>query len=164
MSPAAVAPAPAPAPTPAPVEAADVVFYEKPGCVGNARQKQRLARLGHRLVVRDLLAEPWSAERLRPFFAGLPVAEWLNPSSPRVRSGEIDPAGLDAAAALALMVADPLLIRRPLIETAAGRTSGFQDGPVLAALGVRLGPDEDLDSCAREQVGEEPLCPPEGGR
>ncbi|HSO84783.1 hypothetical protein [Thiocapsa sp.] len=50
-----------------------VLFYEKPGCLSNVRQKALPASLGHRLTVRDLLAEPWTAERLRPFFADLPV-------------------------------------------------------------------------------------------
>ena len=35
---------------------ADVIFWEKPGCAGNARQKALLAAAGHRLKVRDLLA------------------------------------------------------------------------------------------------------------
>ena len=52
-----------------------IVFYEKPGCAGNRRQKQLLQAAGFELQVRDLLAEPWSREQLRGFFAGRPVAE-----------------------------------------------------------------------------------------
>ena len=33
---------------------AKVVFYEKPGCGGNARQKRLLVQSGHELEVRDL--------------------------------------------------------------------------------------------------------------
>jgi len=135
---------------------AEVVFYEKPGCIGNARQKRLLIDLGHRLVVHDLLSEPWTAERLRPFFGDMPVADWLNPTAPRVKSGEIDPAALDEAAALKLLIAEPLLIRRPLIETGHGRCCGFENNPVLAALGVRLAAGEDLQSCAR--AAGEPSC------
>lgn len=138
-----------------------VVFYEKPGCLGNAKQKQLLARLGHCLHVRDLLSEPWTAERLRPFFGERPVRHWLNASAPRVKSGEIEPAALDEPTALALMLADPLLIRRPLLETEHGRCAGFEPGPVLDALGVRLAAGEDLQSCAREQAaGSSPSSPP----
>ena len=127
----------------------EVVFYEKPGCIGNARQKRLLSGLGHRLVVRDLLTERWSAERLRLFFDTLPVADWFNATAPQVKSGAIDPSTLDEDEALALMLAEPLLIRRPLIETAFGRCCGFESNPVLDALGVRIADGEDLQSCAR---------------
>lgn len=132
----------------------EIVFFEKPGCIGNAKQKRVLAGLGHRLDVRNLLAEPWTAERLRGFFGERPVAAWLNPSAPRVRDGDIDVAALDADDALALMLAEPLLIRRPLIETPFGRCAGFVRHPVLERLGVRF--DEDLDSCALRS--DEPSC------
>jgi nitrogenase-associated protein len=133
-----------------------VVFYEKPGCLSNARQKALLRAVGHRLEVRDLLAEPWTPERLRPFFAGRPVAQWFNPTAPRVKSGEVRPGGLDEAGALALMVADPILIRRPLLETAAGRCCGFEPGPVLDRLGVHLEPGQDLQSCASPESTRDP--------
>ncbi|TVQ89123.1 MAG: nitrogenase-associated protein [Chromatiaceae bacterium] len=129
-----------------------VVFYEKPGCITNARQKQLLVRHGHLLLVRDLLRERWSAARLRPFLAGLPVADWFNPAAPRIRSGEIDPTALAPGPALELLLADPLLIRRPLLETPHGCCAGFVAGPVLAALGVLLPPDQDLQSCARPEA------------
>lgn len=133
-----------------------VVFYEKPGCVSNARQKALLAALGHRLEVRDLLREPWTAERLRPFFGSLPVAAWFNPTAPQVKSGEVVPALLGEAEALALMIADPILIRRPLMSTSSGRCAGFENAPFLAALGVTLAPGEDLQACSRP---EGPACP-----
>jgi nitrogenase-associated protein len=136
----------------------EVVFYEKPGCLTNLKQKQLLVALGHRVAVRNLLAEPWSAERLRAFFGGRPVPDWFNPTAPKVRDGLIDPAAIDAEAALAAMLADPLLIRRPLIETTAGRCAGFDDHPVLVALGVPTDPSEELTACSR--LGEaQPVCP-----
>jgi hypothetical protein len=54
----------------------EIVFFEKPGCIGNARQKKLLASLGHRLRVKDLLRTPWNAEELRSYFGQLPVPEW----------------------------------------------------------------------------------------
>lgn len=141
----------------------EVLFFEKPGCVGNSRQKALLASLGHRLDVRSILSEPWTAERLRPFFCSRPVADWFNPTAPRVRDGEVDPETLDESQALALMTADPLLIRRPLIEVDVEgaevplRGCGFAPGPLLDALGVKLGADEDLQSCAKG--GDAPACP-----
>lgn len=143
----------------------EIQFYEKPGCLTNARQKQLLARRGHCVMVRNLLQEPWTAERLRGFFGDLPVAAWFNPSAPRVRDGDIDPAALDADSALALLVADPLLIRRPLLDTPFGRCAGFEAGPVLTALGIHPEADEDLQGCSRPPAapGEPaPACPPPG--
>ncbi|WP_028240819.1 ArsC/Spx/MgsR family protein [Stutzerimonas azotifigens] len=93
-----------------------IIFYEKPGCATNRLQKELLRSAGIELEVRNLLHEAWTPERLRPFFGALPVAEWFNPSAPAIKYGELDPAGLTAEQALALMVAHPLLIRRPLIR------------------------------------------------
>ncbi len=125
----------------------ELIFYEKPGCVGNQRQKELLLGLGHRLQVRDLLHEKWSAERLRPFFGDRPITEWFNKSAPQVKDGWIKIRRLNERRALKLMLLEPLLIRRPLMELGELRQSGFESGPVLAALGVALNPDEDLQSC-----------------
>ena len=90
-----------------------LIFYEKPGCTTNARQKRLLLDAGHEVIARDLLNELWTAQRLRDFFADLPVADWFNRAAPQLKSGEIDPARIDAQAALEMMLSDPLLIRRP---------------------------------------------------
>jgi ADP-ribosyl-[dinitrogen reductase] hydrolase len=104
-----------------------VLFYEKPGCANNARQKALLAAAGCVLEVHDLLKTAWTAETLRPYFADRPVAEWFNPASPRVKSGEIVPEAFTEAGALAAMLSDPLLIRRPLMEAAGAKTAGFSE-------------------------------------
>ena len=36
---------------------AKIIFYEKPGCGGNARQKALLLASGHELEVRNLLGQ-----------------------------------------------------------------------------------------------------------
>lgn len=102
-----------------------IVFYEKPGCGGNARQKAQLLAAGHTLEVRDLLGSPWARDTLLSFLDPLPVADWFNLAAPRVKSGEIDPAALDRETALALLLAEPLLIRRPLLEAGGLRMVGF---------------------------------------
>lgn len=115
---------------------ATVIFYEKPGCGGNARQKALLKRSGHELVVRNLLSESWSADVLRTYFGARPVAEWFNQSAPRVKAGEINPDTLSADAALAAMLADPLLIRRPLLEAGGRREVGFETELISAWIGL----------------------------
>ncbi|TWB39140.1 thioredoxin domain-containing protein [Nitrospirillum pindoramense] len=117
-----------------------VVFYEKPGCKTNARQRRALEAAGHTVLVRDLLTEPWTAERLRDFFGQSPVPSWFNPAAPAIKTGAIVPADLDGDAALRRMLADPLLIRRPLAEVEGQRLAGFE------ALRDRLGLPADLDA------------------
>ena len=136
-----------------------LVFYEKPGCVGNRQQKALLTALGHNLEVRDLLSEIWTPKSLRPYFSEKPVTEWFNLSAPQVKSGELQINGLSEDQALALMIEEPFLICRPLLQYESIRPSGFLTGPVLDALGVDLDPQQDLQSCpkpAGSQLCEEP--------
>jgi nitrogenase-associated protein len=118
---------------------AHVVFYEKPGCGTNRKQKALLAEAGHEVFARNLLDEPWTAERLRGFFGDTEVATWFNPNAPQVKSGDVDPNTFDAESALKTMLAEPLLIRRPLIESNGQKCSGF-DRYLVASL---LGPDKN---------------------
>jgi nitrogenase-associated protein len=131
---------------------AKVIFYEKPGCGGNARQKALLIASGHELEVRNLLAEPWTEASLRPFFGAKPVQEWFNASSPRVKSGAVVPGELTPDAAVAMMIADPLLIRRPLIQVAERRESGFDHTQVDAWIGLRPTAVPVTDTCLKERL------------
>lgn len=137
----------------------EVLFFEKPGCVGNDTQKRLLRGLGHSLTVKDLLSEPWTAETLRPYFGEMPVADWFNQSAPKVKSGQVKIAELDEDQALALMLAEPLLIRRPLLDVEGLKQAGFEDGPVLARLAVKLRPDQDLQSCPMAEPATECEAP-----
>jgi len=136
---------------------ADVIFYEKPGCAGNARQRRLLEEAGHRLDVRDLLTAPWTADSLRPFFGTAPVAEWFNRSAPAVKAGEVVPESLDADAALAVLTERPLLIRRPLMQVGDERRCGFDADAVNAWIGLAPGSASgNLEGCARPDM---PPCP-----
>lgn len=127
---------------------ATVVFYEKPGCANNTKQKLWLAASGHTVLARNLLIEKWNAERLRMFFGDLPVAQWFNPSAPRVKSGEVNPDALDTQAALDMMIAEPLLIRRPLMEVNGVFCTGFDADSVRAWIGLNdAKPKGDIETC-----------------
>lgn len=129
-----------------------IVFFEKPGCGGNARQRAALEAAGHTLQRHSLLAEPWTAETLLPFLDRLPVADWFNRAAPRVKAGEVQPEALDRDAALALLLAEPLLIRRPLMQRSdtGARLVGFDTAAVHAWVGLSpaaLSTPVALDAC-----------------
>jgi nitrogenase-associated protein len=106
---------------------------------------------GHTLEVRSILSERWEANELAAFFGARPVSEWFNSSSPRIKSGEVRPELLNAQQALALMLADPLLIRRPLMEIDGRREAGFDDDRIDAWIGLARRATPMGDTCIRER-------------
>lgn len=125
-----------------------VIFYEKPGCINNAKQKALLWAAGHEVEAFNLLKTPWTVSTLRPFFGNLPVASWFNPTAPRIKSGEIVPENLDEGTALELMIADPILIRRPLMQVDEVRSIGFDRAKIDAWIGLTPAKIfEDLETC-----------------
>ena len=138
-----------------------VHFYEKPGCFNNTRQKQLLVKAGHLLIVHDLLRFPWATNRprLRSFFGDLPVTEWFNRSAPAIKNGEIQPELLNERQAIDMMVADPILIRRPLLEVDGRRRAGFDAENIDAWLGLfEAFVDQDLETCPKQH--KQQACQP----
>ncbi len=114
-----------------------ILFFEKPGCGGNAKQRALLEAAGHTLERRSLLDEPWTRDTLLPYLSPLPVDQWFNRAAPKVKSGEVVPEALDAEAALALLLAEHLLIRRPLMQRHDGeRLVGFDTEAVDRFVGL----------------------------
>jgi nitrogenase-associated protein len=129
---------------------ATVIFYEKPECANNKRQKRLLMDAGHTVIAKNLLTETWQAEQLRLFFEGLAVRDWFNYSAPAIKYGEIDPETLNEQQALALMLENPLLIRRPLMQVGEQRKAGFDPAQVDKWLGLTaINTEQDLESCPR---------------
>jgi nitrogenase-associated protein len=125
-----------------------VIFYEKPGCINNTKQKALLTAAGHNLEVHNLLTEKWTPEKLRSFFGVLPVSQWFNRTAPQVKSGEVIPEELDTETALNLMVQNPLLIRRPLMQVGERKEVGFDSEKIDAWIGLNQ-KVEDLETCPR---------------
>lgn len=123
----------------------ELLFYEKTGCQGNARQKAILEANGYTLVVKSLLDEPWERDTLRSFFGERPVAEWFNEKAPAIKQGQVDPTSFDAESALDIMLCEPILIRRPLIDLTGNRACGFDDA-VLAMLEIS-GNSTGMEAC-----------------
>jgi nitrogenase-associated protein len=129
---------------------ATVIFYEKPECANNKRQKRLLIEAGHTVIAKNLLTEVWQAEQLRLFFADLPVRDWFNYSAPAIKYGEVEPDTLNEQQALALMLENSLLIRRPLMQVGEVRKAGFNQQQVDAWLSLSpINSEQDLESCPR---------------
>ncbi len=77
-----------------------IVFYEKPGCANNPRQKPWLAAVGQTIEARNLLTRPWTGDELLRDFGNRPAADRFDRGAPRIERVEVNPESLDAAEAL----------------------------------------------------------------
>jgi arsenate reductase len=102
-----------------------ILFFEKPGCRNNNRQKAMLELSGNNVEAINLLEHPWTREELGRYLGNKPVNECFNPSAPAVKSGEIDPMDYSREEALDLMIRDPILIKRPLMRIGKHHIQGF---------------------------------------
>lgn len=126
---------------------ARVIFWEKPGCAGNARQEALLVASGHVLEIRNLLTEEWTVHELARFFEGLDIQDCINRNAPAIKSGTLNPRELTRDAVLLLMTRQPLLIRRPLMQVGEERRVGFELGAVRAWIGLQDTGEHDLEAC-----------------
>ncbi|MBC7961967.1 MAG: arsenate reductase family protein [Steroidobacteraceae bacterium] len=138
-----------------------VTFFTKLGCSTSAKQVDLLKQSGHEVEVIDLLSQSWTGEQLITFFGGMPIKKCFNPNSPRVKSGEIDPAAYSQEEALKLMLEDHLLIRRPLMESEGKRLCGFDPVTVNAWVGLEAdvleqSAKEDYASCSQTPASSQP--------
>ncbi|MDD5051095.1 MAG: arsenate reductase family protein [Sulfuricurvum sp.] len=111
-----------------------VVFYEKPFCAANAKQKQILRSSGCTLIERNLLEHGLDAEALRSFMGNMAVTDWFNPAAPAIKNGEIFPEALDENEAMGLLMSNPILIRRPLMVIGTEKLCGFDADKVSEVL------------------------------
>ena len=108
---------------------ADIIFYEEPGCINSEKQKAILQAGGHSLHCLDVLNFPWKREKLLAFVMGKNPVEMMNQTAPAIRRGEIVPKQLTFNEAVDMMLLDPILIKRPLIEV---------DGRLSRALWIHV--------------------------
>jgi len=111
-----------------------VVFYEKPFCAANAKQKQILRQSGCTLIERNLLEHGLDADALRSFMGDKEVVDWFNPAAPAIKNGEIMPSELNEAEAMGLLMSNPILIRRPLMLIGSEKLCGFDEKKVSRIL------------------------------
>ncbi|NTW63717.1 MAG: arsenate reductase family protein [Chlorobiaceae bacterium] len=117
---------------------ASILFFEKPGCQNNTRQKAWLELSGHTVEAINILEYPWSKEELSLYLGENPVSACFNPAAPAVKTGTISPDLFNREDALEAMVKNPILIRRPLLKTGNHYLQGF-DTAVLRTI-ITLAP------------------------
>lgn len=135
---------------------AEIIFYEKPGCITNGKQKKLLKQSGITFEAVSLLDYPWNEQELLAFFKGEPVTNWINPNAPDVKSGEVDVTTLTEQDALAMMIANPIFIRRPLIACKNAKWAGFDLQRISSALGIsgEFKQDAAIENCSHPSEGE----------
>ncbi|HTT71211.1 MAG TPA: ArsC/Spx/MgsR family protein [Anaeromyxobacteraceae bacterium] len=135
---------------------ATVIFFEDRNGRDNALQQEVLREAGHEVVTRDLFAHEWSAHELYAFLRSHPIVDWFDPEASRVKSGEVAPAYIDAGSALRLLLEDPMLLRRPLLQVGGRREVGFDYPTIDAWIGLRgegvllaerAGPGREAGAC-----------------
>lgn len=127
-----------------------VLFYEKPGCATNSRQKKVLLDAGCMLIEQNLLALNMGPDELLTYLKARPVREWFNPNAPAIKRGEVDPASFSTDQALIALLEDPMLIRRPLISVNGHRMCGFDRHKIERLLNVSLATKADNNCSGAE--------------
>jgi len=108
-----------------------IIFYEKPGCVNNTKQKKRLVDFGFNVISTNLLKTSFTKRQLLNFFAEKSVKDCINPNAPIVKNKELDINNISDETLLSLMITNPILIKRPLIAIGSNRFCGFDLNKIL---------------------------------
>lgn len=123
------------------------LFFEKSGCGGNARQKELLKKHNITFEVRDLLNTKWSYEDLVGYFDGLEIVDMFNSFAPQVRDREIDITKLSKDEAINLMIKNPILIKRPLMQINGTKICGFDIDKINQLLKSNIQTDKKINNC-----------------
>ena len=123
-------------------------FYEKTGCSGNAKQKELLKNHNISFSVKSLLDTKWTNDTLSQFFEGLDVNEIFNPFAPQIRDKEIDIIKLSKEEAINLMIRNPILIKRPLLDINGTKICGFDIEKINKLLNVNIDTNKKLNTCS----------------
>lgn len=129
-----------------------IIFYEKTGCVGNAKQKKVLSYHQISFETRSILDTSWSVENLTPFFEGLSTKEMINPFAPQITNKELNISGFTKEELIKLMVKTPILIKRPLLVIADKKICGFDIVKINTALKINICESLTISSCPSEST------------
>lgn len=135
-----------------------ILFYEKPGCSTNAKQKKSLEDTGYMVISRNLLHMKMTKEELFSYLKDKSPEEWFNLNAPKIKSGQIDPKDFSSQEALELLLREPILIRRPLMSLNGHRMCGFDHETIENALGFSL-KNKLGESCSTSNKCLSPITP-----
>ena len=124
------------------------IFYEKTGCSGNAKQKEVLKNHNISFTVKSLLDEKWTFESLNEFFKGLEVKDIFNPFAPQIKDEKINILNIKKDEAINLMIKEPILIKRPLLDINGIKLCGFNIKQINKLLNVNIDTNEKLNTCS----------------
>ena len=110
-------------------------FFWKSTC-STCRDARSFLRkdLGAELEERDYARVPLGAAELKELFAGRDPRDFLNPRSPAFKTMGLAGKSLTAGQALALMVKEPNLIKRPIVVAGREMIAGFDRDRLRSAL------------------------------
>jgi len=123
-------------------------FYEKTGCSGNAKQKELLKSHNISFSVKSLLDTKWTSESLNQFFEGLELIDIFNPFAPQIRDKEIEISKLSFDEAINLMIQNPILIKRPLLDINGVKICGFDIEKINKLLNTNIDTNKKLNTCS----------------
>ncbi len=124
-----------------------IVFYEKPGCLGNKKQKELLKENGLEFEVKSILDTKWDKKTLESFFIGLEKHEIVNETAPKIKKGEIDLNSITKEQLIYKMISDPILIKRPLIIVGDSNICGFDIAKLNKFLNLNLSTTNKIGVC-----------------
>lgn len=134
-----------------------LIFYEKTGCMGNAKQKKLLRDYKVPFETKSLLDTAWSSDSLRPFFEGLEPQQMINSFAPQIKNHELDISKLSKEELIELMVETPILIKRPLLVIGKEKICGFDVSKINRVLGLSMCESLTISSCPSQS---EQSCTP----
>jgi nitrogenase-associated protein len=82
------------------------------------------------------------------------VREWFNKAAPRIKSGEVVVENIDPQTALVMMLKDPLLIRRPLMQISDRHLVGFEVAELDALIGLKP-VDESFQAMSEDLIKQD---------
>lgn len=112
-----------------------VSFYEKPECMSNKEQKDKLRNAGYILQVINILEKDWDRDSLLKFFKGNKIHDCINYTAPMIENRSFDPGSLSEEELLTEMIKNPILIKRPLLFFRGEFACGFNNELVTKLLG-----------------------------
>jgi nitrogenase-associated protein len=94
-----------------------------------------------------MLKTAWTKESLELFFENLEGEQNFNMSAPEIKNNEINIASLSKAEAITLMIQNPILIKRPLLEINQTKLCGFDIDAINALLNIAMPKPNDINTC-----------------